>query len=209
MILRICDGALLGHHSVYSSKRILVRLTALSPIAESNRLDLIRRKPSERLHYKAWCKGIIAEYGSITSYMCQKRLKWDPLPGSVETTGPVFAVQNPTPFADASDFLIQRNDWPYGAFSTDITHLIVWLKPRMAVEEETGLMTRESKVLAEDFVRRTFVERLKGEGPGAEERVLWFKNWTALQSVRGLEHIHVLVKDVSEEVVVEWVGEGS
>ena len=124
-------------------------------------------------------------------------------------TGPIFAVQNPTPFANANDLRIQRNDWPYGVFRADITHLIVWLKPRISTEPGTGLMTSQSKVLAENFVKNTFVERLKEEGPGAEARVLWFKNWTALQSVRGLEHIHVLVRNVSDVVIAQWVGEDS
>jgi len=53
-------------------------------------------------------------------------------------------------------------------------------------------MTGESKALAEEFVKKTFVERLRREGSGAGARVLLFKNWTALQSVRGLEYIHVL-----------------
>lgn len=58
------------------------------------------------------------------------------------------------------------------------------------------------------FVKRTFVERLEKEGiPDAEDRVQWFKNWTALQSVRALEHVHVLLRDVSEELIVEWTGE--
>ena len=138
--------------------------------------------------------------------MCQKRLRWDPLPESSAETGPVFAVQNSTPFANPSDYRILPNDWPYGAFSADITHLIVWLKPRIAIEPETGLMTSESKELTECFVKSTFVRRLKEEGDSrAEDRVLWFKNWSALQSVRGLEHIHVLVRNVSDEVVAQWV----
>lgn len=70
--------------------------------------------------------------------------------------------------------------------------MVVWLKVRLSTEPETGLMTGESKALAQEFVKKTFVERLRREGAGAGARVLLFKNWTALQSVRGLEYIHVL-----------------
>ena len=53
-----------------------------------------------------------------------------------------------------------------------------------------------------------FVKRLELEGDAeAGERVLWFKNWIALQSVRGLERIHVLVRDVPEAIIEEWTGE--
>ncbi len=67
-------------------------------------------------------------------------------------------------------------------------------------------MTGESKAFAEEFVKKVFVEGLRKEGPGAEVRVLRFDSWTALQSVRGLENIHVLVRDVSDEVVAEPTG---
>ena len=42
--------------------------------------------------------------------------------------------------------------------------------------------------------------------PGEEEKVVWFKNWTALQSVPGMEHVHVLVREVPDHVVAEWTG---
>lgn len=70
-------------------------------------------------------------------------------------------------------------------------------------------MTPESRKLIDAFVEAVFVYRLerdKSQTP-AGERVLWFKNWGALQSVSGLEHIHVLVRDVAEGTVQEWTGE--
>ena len=37
--------------------------------------------------------------------------------------------------------------------------------------------------------------------------MLYFKNWVALQSVRALEHVHVLVKDVDPVLIEEWTKE--
>lgn len=68
-------------------------------------------------------------------------------------------------------------------------------------------MTDESRALINDFVTQTFVARLERLFPDAKDRVMWFKNWTALQSVRSVEHVHVLVRDVPDEIVVEWTGE--
>ena len=180
-------------------------------IIDSNRLELIRRKPSERLVYKAWCKDVVAAYGSITAYMCAERLRWTPLPSSCAESGPLFHVVNPTPFGNPEDFKILRNDWPYGSFEPDITHLIVWSKPRIPTDPETGLTTPESRQLIDAFVQSTFVKRLEQEKSDTDvaEKVMWFKNWGALQSVRGLEHIHVLVKDVPEKIIEEWTGETS
>lgn len=176
-------------------------------LVEKKRLEVIRRKPSERVVYKAWCKDIINAYGSITVYLYTERLQWTPLPSSSAETGPIFEACDPAPFRDPRDYRILRNDWPYGSFEAGITHLIVWSKPRIPTYEETGLPTTEAGQLIEDFVQKIFVSRLEREAPGASEKVVWFKNWDALQSVKGLEHIHVLVKDVPEAIVDEWTGE--
>ena len=85
----------------------------------------------------------------------------------------------------------------------------MWSKPRIPTHPETGLTTPASKHLIDAFVHSTFVKRLEQENlnTNVAERVMWFKNWGALQSVRGLEHIHVLVRDVPEKMVEEWTGE--
>jgi len=153
-----------------------------------------------------WTRHTKVAYGSITAFICQERLRWEPLPSSCSAEGPKFAYKNAIPFADPSDYKILRNDWPYG-FTPDITHLVVWLKTPIPVDPETGDMTPNSRELVESFVRTTFTERLAREGL-ADDRVQWFKNWTRLQSVRGLEHVHVLVRDVPDRILEEWTGEG-
>lgn len=82
-----------------------------------------------------------------------------------------------------------------------------------------GWVTESSRALIDEFVQWKFVDRLRGlaksaseSGKGDDEedvrdRVLWCKNWTALQSVRSLEHIHVFVRNVPDEVIVEWTGD--
>ena len=66
-------------------------------------------------------------------------------------------------------------------------------------------MTSRSRAQAQEFVQRTFVDRIR-DLPGERDRVQWFKNWTALQSIPGLEHLHVLVRDVPEDIILEWTG---
>ena len=61
-------------------------------------------------------------------------------------------------------------------------------------------------------MQRFFVRALEREldvgveGPAREpsERVVWFKNWVGLQSVRGVEHVHVLVRGCSEGLLNRW-----
>ncbi|EKD21305.1 hypothetical protein MBM_00418 [Drepanopeziza brunnea f. sp. 'multigermtubi' MB_m1] len=167
----------------------------LKGIVARNSLEVLKRKPSDLRRYMDWTALIKSQYGSTTNYLLQCRLSsW----GS-----PPFAYVSPIPFSCPEDFKILRNDWPYG-LTTDITHLVVWSKTPIAVDETTGDMSVESRMVIEKFVERMFVHRL---GEGGKERVVWFKNWVSLQSVRALEHVHVLVKDAREEDLLFWAGE--
>lgn len=94
------------------------------------------------------------------------------------------------------------NDWPYG-FTPGIRHIIVWLKNRLESEPTRGDMTPKSRRQIEEFIQKTFIDRVR-DLPGKPEKVIWFKNWTALQSVPGMEHVHILVRDVPDEVIREW-----
>lgn len=84
--------------------------------------------------------------------MCAKRFRWTPLPDFAAETGPLFGYQDATPFAHSSEFMVLRNDWPYRSFEPDITYLIVWSKPRIQTDPESGLVTPESRQLVEAFV---------------------------------------------------------
>ena len=128
----------------------------------------------------------------MTSYLIRHRLPWGP---------PPFTYASPVPFHSPSDYKILFNDWPYGV-TDDITHIVVWSKTPIATNEETGDVTEESRGFIGGFVGRVFGERV-----GGEDRVIWFKNWVQLQSVRALEHIHVLVRDASKEDLEYWTGE--
>ncbi|RAL13834.1 GIG1 family protein [Aspergillus homomorphus CBS 101889] len=188
----------------------------LKSIIARNDLGILKRKPSDLHRYLAWSAATKKQYGTITNYICQERLRWaqpdtDSQKTAAADSGPVFPYNNPTPFADPADYKILRNDWPYG-MSPGIAHLVVWLRTPVAVNKTDGDLTPESRALIEGFVLRTFVGRLAAEkglfADSPRDHVLWFKNWTALQSVRSLEHIHVLVKDVPESILLEWTGEG-
>lgn len=113
---------------------------------------------------------------------------------------PPFTAQSKIPFDDPSDYRVLLNDWPYG-LTPDIRHIVVWSRTLIETDPQTGDMTPESRETIGAFVKRFFGDRL---GPDGQGRVLWFKNWVALQSVRSLEHIHVMVKDVPEAILEEW-----
>lgn len=143
--------------------------------------------------------------------MIRERLRWSPivhqqLEGEGQSAAPRFQHYSKIPFQDQRDYAILVNDWPYG-FVEGIRHLVVWSKTPIATEDvqRGGDLTEESRRVIEEFVERVFVRGLEEEGEdSARDRVLWFKNWVSLQSVRGVDHVHVLVKDVSNEMIAKW-----
>lgn len=153
------------------------------------------------------------------TYVIENRLRWVPSSRSTPLTGPLFDFENATPFADARDYKIMPNDWPYG-LEKGVRHIIVWLKNKLDTEPTRGDLTPSSRAQIEAFVQQKFVEPTK-HLPGSRDRIMWFKNWvrarptllstwltpqTSLQSVPGIDHVHLLVRDVPEDIINSWTG---
>lgn len=163
----------------------------------------MKRWPSALRRYIKWSIETRAKYGSVPNFVRVVRLQWTALPSSNSTTGPQFAVKNPVPFADPTDYKILLNDWPYGYDDPGIKHIIVWLKNRLESEPVKGDMTPQSRQQVHQFIQKTFVDRVK-DSSGHLDRVMWFRNWTALQSIPGIEHVHVFVRDIPDDIIAEW-----
>lgn len=184
-------------------------------LIEANDLDLFKRYPSHMRRYLTWSSEIKARYGSVAGFVCQERLHWAPassqLKDRAKTEGELAGLKprEPVPFADAADYKILRNDWPY-ATAPDTAHLVVWLKTPFAVSRPKGEILPESREQIGAFVAERFEQPLRekyGQEAGSD-RVLWFKNWAVLQSVGALEHFHCLVRGAGEDLLWEWTGEG-
>lgn len=171
----------------------------LHELISANRLEELKRWPSSLKAYLAWTAHTKAKYNSIMAYLLNQRILWQPLED--ETGALRFSVRNPTPFADPADFKILRNDWPYG-FEPGVTHIVVWLKQRLPVDEK-GALSDEGRKMVDAFVKDEF--RRKAGEDKVGDKVIWFKNTTNLQSVRSLEHVHVLVRNVDEKVLKQWM----
>jgi hypothetical protein len=187
--------------------QLSLRDTDFSPHSWSNlqhliftdQLEELKRWPSALKAYLAWTAHVKEKYGSVMKYLLDQRLLWDPIE---DETGVLrFDVRNATPFADAEDFKILRNDWGY-AFEPGIRHIVVWLKQRLPVDKD-GALSQVGRGMVEVFVRTEFREKA-GEGEEGS-KIIWFKNTTNLQSVRSLEHVHILVRDVDERVLEKWL----
>jgi hypothetical protein len=162
----------------------------------NNTLEDLKRLPSDLRRYLVWSHNTKKAYGGIVPFVIQERLQWTPL-----TSGsPTFAHVSNVPFHVRSDYAVLLNDWPYG-FVPGITHLVVWSKTPIATDSIKGDVTESSRKLIEEFVHDYFVGDLGQDG---KDKVLWFKNWVSLQSVRGVDHVHVLVRDAPNELLEKW-----
>jgi hypothetical protein len=171
----------------------------LHHLISTNQLDELKRWPSALKAYLAWTAHVKEKYGSVMAYLLQQRLFWDPIH---DDSGALkFHVKRTTPFAHPDDHEILRNDWTY-AFKPGIRHVVVWLKQRLPVDSE-GALNNEGRRLVHEFVKKEFRQKAGEVEEGS--KIIWFKNTTNLQSVRSLEHFHVLVRDVDEGVLEQWM----
>lgn len=114
-------------------------------IVASHRLDAFQRVPSNLRRYLCYIHHLRQTYGSVLNFMLMYRLGWN------EPVTP----RGTKPFQDASDVKVLLNDWPYGV-DKRIVHLVVWSKFELKGDEETELMTEETRCLIHDYVDRTF-----------------------------------------------------
>ncbi|KAK6501721.1 hypothetical protein TWF481_009549 [Arthrobotrys musiformis] len=163
----------------------------LQSIISQNSLEDLKRRPGDLRRYLEWGATTRQQYGSVLKYILSERLLWD------ESN---LSPRNTTPFADDEDTKILLNDWPYG-LSPGIIHIVIWTKASIPTDPITGDVTAHSRQIIVSYVNKIFIDQL---GLPAE-KVLWFKNWAALQSVRTVEHIHVLVDTNGVDGAVEKI----
>ncbi|MCJ1413417.1 hypothetical protein MMC19_007522 [Ptychographa xylographoides] len=154
-------------------------------IIKTNRLDLLKRVPSDLRRYLEYNARLRKDYGSVMDFVVQERLQWKDLQ-------PTCA----TPFSNHADIKILYNDWPYG-IDKKIVHLVVWTKFELEDDPVTDDLTPEAREQINDYVNKTFGRRVP------PENVIWFKNWRSLKSVHAVEHFHVMLQDPDLKFVEE------
>jgi hypothetical protein len=147
-------------------------------------MGMLQRSPRDLRNYILWYSGVEKQYGSIAEFVRRERLRWE---------YPIIA-RDTALFNHPDDFKIIRNDWPYGV-AKGITHLVIWSKVSIPIDPDTSLPTAESTATIENFLRQVFGKRL---GTDFGEKLLWFKQKAEWQSVKSLDHIHVMVRGIAE-----------
>ncbi|KZT55875.1 hypothetical protein CALCODRAFT_484410 [Calocera cornea HHB12733] len=179
----------------------------LMDIVDGGDLGLLKRQPALQRRYDEWTKGTKARYGTIETFLLERRLHWSPPPM-------LSSADSFSPSTPSTHYRAVRNDWPYSV-PADVVHFVVWSAVPLigpgdlgeAVERKgmwgfTGGAEHrppagEDEGKGED--RRGFggesgegiTAFVKREWPEEEWETAWFMNPPKLQSVRGLVHFHV------------------
>ncbi|OZJ04624.1 hypothetical protein BZG36_02062 [Bifiguratus adelaidae] len=130
-------------------------------------LHRLRRAPTPLAKYNAWSAETKATYRTIENYLKTEVLKFPP-----STASPDPDMPPDTAFS----YLFRLNDFPY-AIDPKITHYLIW-SPRPLSEKEIN------------YVLEKRLPNLK-----TDQEEMHFVNPKHLQSVKGIWHAHVFVRD--------------
>lgn len=174
-------------------------------IIRYNDLDAFARLGAQTESYLAFKRLLKQENLTVFRHIVTQTLGWrrlEELDGVKDDKITVEASGAPM-FTNPDDLKIVRNDFPY-YFEDDVTHLCVWTKRRIESDPESlvGDLSPETRDIIERYVEQTFV---KGLGI-PRENLVWFRNWEALQSVKEISHVHVVVKGMTKEQVACVLG---
>ncbi|QLL32591.1 hypothetical protein HG536_0D01130 [Torulaspora globosa] len=102
-------------------------------------------------------------------------------------------------FSSRSLYSVTRNDFPYD-FEPDVHHLLVWSKiglPLYGDDSNGAGQDPETRNRIDEFFRFNLEERLQV----SKADYCWFVNYSSLQSIRKISHVHLLVKTRDRELV--------
>ncbi|SMN21219.1 similar to Saccharomyces cerevisiae YPL067C Putative protein of unknown function [Maudiozyma saulgeensis] len=170
----------------------------------SGELYKLRRSKDETIKYRAHKELLKKENISIIDHILHK-LNWnlDNLEDLNATKFPNDNDKLKACFSDKDYFKLLPNDFPY-MFEPNIIHLLVWSKIRLPIylDDHTEVsmekhndvlptMNPEMKDKINKFLMKTLQKKL---GLEPIKDYVWFINYTSLQSIRAISHIHLLIR---------------
>lgn len=177
----------------------------LRDIIKYNDLNSFARSKPETEKYHAFKAELKNKGTTVFKHLVVNTLKWrtEEQVKNLKDDEISVPASGDALFSNASDLKVVKNDFPY-YFEDDVVHLCVWTKRRIESDPNSALgdLSTEMRALIERYVNKTFVEWL---GIPREDLV-WFRNWEALQSVKEISHIHVVIKGISEAKLTQVLG---
>lgn len=167
-------------------------------VVRSNKLEVFARSKDQIEEYHKFKLQLLAQGTSVFKHLVINSLQWcdESEVEGLEDREVKIPLSGADLFENVSNLKIIRNDFPY-YFESDITHLCVWSKETIPSDPQSAMgdISVETRAKVDRYVDYKFVKQLKIP----KEDVVWFRNWEALQSVKEISHIHVLVRNVTKE----------
>ncbi|KAI5960335.1 uncharacterized protein KGF55_004627 [Candida pseudojiufengensis] len=164
-------------------------------IINSNALELFARNEKQTEEYHKFKQFLKDSNISINDYILKHELHWksSDIRFQEYEVAKQYDIKHPQDliFYNDSDIIILPNKFPY-YFEKGIVHLCIWSKLIIPNDpnSEVGDISEITKKIIDKYLKKTFIE--KGVDP---KDIVWFKNWTSLQSVRSISHIHVILNN--------------
>lgn len=187
---------------INGSKCLMNTLTwpEIKALIQQNNLQNFARAPPDAFEYRKFRDTLAAKNLSVYKRLVCEQLEWAPKDlykdPNVEDTDIIIKPSSPYLFHHAADVKIMLNEFPYN-FSKQVTHLLVWTKVPILSDpiSDVGDISSSTRGLIDLYVKKTFIDGLGID----KENIIWFRNWSALQSVKQISHVHVLVNKLSNQ----------
>lgn len=167
-------------------------------IVRANDLDAFARSKQTTEKYLAFKQKLTADGTTVFRHLLTHTLQWrreEDVRGLKDNE--ITVVESGSPlFTNPADLKIVLNDFPY-YFEDDVVHMCVWTKKPIKSDPNSmiGDISPSTRATVDRYVQQTFVDQLGL----SSDNVVWFRNWDALQSVKEISHIHVVVKGMTKE----------
>ncbi|KAI5969031.1 hypothetical protein CANMA_001921 [Candida margitis] len=182
--------------------------TQIQQFVKSNQLESFARSEEQFHNYQQFKTDLLAYGITLNDYVLNEELEWKQddirCQTSPATPSQEYSISQPQDLIlyNDDDVKIIPNKFPY-YFEDSVVHLCVWSKLTIPNDADSpvGDISPLTRRIIERYLEKTFIE--KGV---SEDNILWFKNWSSLQSVRSVSHIHVLLHDVDNGLIQKLLG---
>ncbi|CCC68792.1 hypothetical protein NCAS_0B07080 [Naumovozyma castellii] len=176
----------------------------VSDYIKTGELYKLRRSVQQNVGYRKHKAALVGK--DITEFIIDK-LQWNQqeLIELNEVKYPTKEDKIHACFLHKNLYKVAINDFPY-FFESNVVHLLVWSKIRIPIYEDDKTGEKEVRINATDNVFPEFNEEMRLKIEAFLKSVLtdrygikrenygWFINYTNLQSIRGISHIHLLLR---------------
>ncbi|KAL3233758.1 Uncharacterized protein RNJ44_03798 [Nakaseomyces bracarensis] len=162
----------------------------IKDIIASGELQRLKRAPEETARYHEH-KRILAEQNVEIGDYILGQLGW-----SVTELGEINQISDDArlqkSFSSTELYKLSLNDFPYD-FEEDVCHLLIWSKinlPLYSSDDDNAEIRQDMHDKIEQFIKRNLQTYLD---PKTDDYG-WFINYRSLQSIRGISHVHLLIR---------------